>query len=72
MFGNVTFTTGGLGHLYASSGRSAEARVIFDELRARSQSTYVPAYDLALVCVGLGETDQAFEWLDRAYCDACG
>jgi TolB-like protein/Flp pilus assembly protein TadD len=72
MSGNVTFTTAGLGHLYASSGRSAEARVIFDELRARAQNTYVPAYDLALVCVGLGATDQAFEWLDRAYEERCG
>jgi TolB-like protein/Flp pilus assembly protein TadD/DNA-binding XRE family transcriptional regulator len=72
MSGNVTFTTAGLGHLYASSGRSAEARVIFDELRARAQNTYVPAYDLALVCVGLGATDEAFEWLDRAYEERCG
>ena len=72
MSGNVTFTTAGLGHLYASSGRSAEARVIFDELRVRAQNTYVPAYDLALVCVGLGATDQAFEWLDRAYEERCG
>jgi tetratricopeptide (TPR) repeat protein len=72
MSGNVTFTTAGLGHLYASCGRSAEARVIFDELRARAQNTYVPAYDLALVCVGLGATDQAFEWLDRAYEERCG
>jgi len=72
MSGNVTFTTAGLGHLYASSGRSAEARVIFDELLARARNTYVPAYDLALVCVGLGATDLAFEWLDRAYEERCG
>ena len=72
MSGNVTFTTAGLGHLYATSGRSAEARVIFDELRARAQNTYVPAYDLALVCVGLGATDEAFEWLDKAYEERCG
>jgi TolB-like protein/Flp pilus assembly protein TadD/DNA-binding XRE family transcriptional regulator len=72
MSGNVTFTTAGLGHLYASSGRSAEARAIFDELCARAQNTYVPAYDLALVCVGLGATDEAFEWLDKAYDERCG
>lgn len=72
MSGNVTFTTAGLGHLYASSGRSAEARAIFDELRTRAQSTYVPAYDLALVCVGLGATDEAFEWLYKAYEERCG
>jgi TolB-like protein/Flp pilus assembly protein TadD len=72
MSGNVTFTTAGLGHLYARSGKSAEARAIFDELHARSRETYVPAYDLALVCVGLGWTDQAFEWLDRAHEERSG
>jgi len=72
MSGSVTFTTAALGHLYASSGRSAEASVIYNELRVRAQNTYVPAYDLALVCVGLGATDQAFEWLDRAYEERCG
>jgi TolB-like protein/Flp pilus assembly protein TadD len=72
MSGNVTFTTAGLGHLYACSGKSAEARAIFDELHARSRETYVPAYDLALVCVGLGWTDQAFEWLDRAHEERSG
>src|SRR6202790_2212011 len=72
MSGNVTFTTAGLGHLYASSGKSAEARAIFDELRLRAQTIYVPAYDLALVSAGLGWTDQAFEWLDRAYEERSG
>lgn len=72
MSGNVTFTTAGLGHLYASSGKSAEGRAIFDELRLRAKTIYVPAYDLALVCAGLGWMDQAFEWLDRAYEERSG
>jgi TolB-like protein/Tfp pilus assembly protein PilF len=67
MSGNVTFTAAGLGHLYGLAGESAKARGIFEDLYARSQRTYVPAYDLALVCVGLGWTDQAFEWLDKAH-----
>jgi TolB-like protein/Tfp pilus assembly protein PilF/DNA-binding XRE family transcriptional regulator len=72
MSGNVTFTTAGLGHLHASAGKSAEARAIFDELHARAQTTYVPAYDLALVCTGLGWTDHAFEWLDKAHQERSG
>ena len=72
MSGNVTFTTAGLGHLYASSGRFDAARAIFDELRMRAQNIYVPAYDLALVCAGLEWRDQAFEWLDRAYEERSG
>jgi TolB-like protein/Tfp pilus assembly protein PilF len=67
MSGNVTFTAAGLGHLYGRAGESAKARGIFKDLYARSQRTYVPAYDLALVCAGLGWTDQAFEWLDKAH-----
>ena len=72
MSGNVTFTTAGLGHLYASSGKSAEGRAIFDELRSRAKTIYVPAYDLALVCTGLGWMDQAFEWLERAHEERSG
>ena len=70
--GNVTFTTAGLGHLYASTGKFAEAQAIFRELCSRSQTTYVPAYDLALVCVGLGWTDQAFDWLSKAFEERSG
>jgi TolB-like protein/Tfp pilus assembly protein PilF len=72
MSGNITFTTAGLGHLYACSGKSAEAQAIFSELRLRAQKTYVPAFDLALVCAGLERTDQAFEWLNKAHEERSG
>jgi TolB-like protein/Tfp pilus assembly protein PilF/DNA-binding XRE family transcriptional regulator len=72
MSGNVTFTSAGLGHLHGVAGDRAEARRIFEDLQERAQRTYVPAYDLALVCVGLGWTDQAFEWLDRAHEERSG
>ena len=68
----VSFRVLGLGHLYGCAGDSAKARRIFEELYQRSQRTYVPAYDLALVCVGLGWTDQAFEWLDKAHQERSG
>jgi serine/threonine-protein kinase len=57
----------GLGHAYAMSGRKAEARVVLDELKQRSQKEYVPAISIALVYAGLGEKDQAFIWLEKAY-----
>jgi len=66
------YGTAGLGHLYASAGKSAEARAILDELRSRAQKTYVPAYDLALVCARLGWTDDAFEWLNKAFEERSG
>jgi hypothetical protein len=29
----------------------------------------VPAYNFAIVYIGLGDKDQAFAWLERAYAD---
>ena len=36
-------------------------------LEAVSRERYVPPYALALVHAGLGERDEVFEWLNRAY-----
>jgi hypothetical protein len=66
MSGDVTFASAALGHLYGSVGKTTEARVIFDELTARSDRGFVPSYDVAVVCAGLGWIDQAFEYLSRA------
>ena len=65
--GNVTFAKAGLGHVCGFAGETARARQIFDELLAQAKYAYVPAYDMALVCVGLGWKDQAFDWLARAH-----
>ena len=72
MSGDVTFATAGLGHLYGIAGQAAEARAVFDELCAKAERTYVPAYDIALVCVGLGWKDQALAFLHRAYEERSG
>ena len=53
-------------------GKTAEARAVFDQLNARSKLVYVPAYDIALVCVGLGWKDQALEYLSQAYQERSG
>ena len=72
MSGDVTFASAALGHLYGSIGKTTEARTIFDELTLRSKRGYVPSYDIALVCVGLGWMDQAFEYLSQAYEEKSG
>ena len=61
--------TGFLGYAYAMSGRRVEARRILAELEARSKREYVPPTAPALVYTGLGDKDQAFAWLDRAYAE---
>ncbi len=72
MSGEVTFAAAALGHLYGTVGKAAEARAVYDELSARGRHTYVPAYDMALVCAGLGWKDQALEFLTRAYEERSG
>jgi len=56
----------GLGHARGISGQRTEAQEILGKLLERSKGTYVPAYDIAVVFVGLGDKDQAFEWLIKA------
>jgi TolB-like protein/Tfp pilus assembly protein PilF len=58
-----------LGHAYAVAGKRAEALKIIDELTALSKTTYVPPYNIAVVYAGLGDKDEAFAWLERAFQD---
>jgi TolB-like protein/tetratricopeptide (TPR) repeat protein len=51
---------------YAHGGRRAEALQVVDELRRRGQKGYVPAAAFLNAYLGLGDTEQAFVWLERA------
>jgi TolB-like protein/DNA-binding winged helix-turn-helix (wHTH) protein/Flp pilus assembly protein TadD len=55
------------GFVLAQAGRGDEAREVLKTLQAVARERYVPPYALALVHAGLGERDEVFEWLDRAY-----
>jgi tetratricopeptide (TPR) repeat protein len=56
-----------LGHAYAMSGKKDEALKVLDELHELSKRGYVSSYRIAAIYAGLQETQQAFEWLRRAY-----
>ena len=56
-----------LGHAYAIAGKRSEALKILAELQELAKQKYVSPYFIALVYVGLGEKDQAFAWLEKAY-----
>ncbi|HUI54057.1 MAG TPA: protein kinase [Bryobacteraceae bacterium] len=58
-----------LGQAYAVSHQEAEARKILDQLKERSQQTYVQPMWIAVIHLGLGEKDQAFDWIEKAYED---
>ncbi|MFN2599148.1 MAG: BTAD domain-containing putative transcriptional regulator [Pyrinomonadaceae bacterium] len=65
--GDSTEALASLGHTLASSGKKKEARDMLTRLGELSQSIYVSPYDVALIHLGLGERDEAFGWLYKAY-----
>jgi DNA-binding winged helix-turn-helix (wHTH) protein/tetratricopeptide (TPR) repeat protein len=58
-----------LGHIYAVWGKRSKALKILDELKEKSKRSYVSPNDIAIIYVGLGEKEQALEWLEKAYED---
>ncbi len=58
---------GGLGWVYAVSGRRADALKVAKEFKDLSSHTYVDFYQLATIYAGLGEKDEAFRLLEKGY-----
>jgi DNA-binding winged helix-turn-helix (wHTH) protein/TolB-like protein/Tfp pilus assembly protein PilF len=56
-----------LGHAQAMAGNTAEARRILDELREMQDRRYVSASTVAAIHAALGEKDEAFKYLEKAY-----
>ncbi len=69
LFDDSATRIGSLGHAYALAGRKREARQMLTKLLAMSGDRYVPPYTPALIYAGLGQNDEAFEWLEKAYQD---
>jgi TolB-like protein len=64
---NVPTTLGYLGYVLARSGNSAGARQVIEELKAQSTQKFVSPYFIAMIYAALGEKDQAFAYLEKAY-----
>ncbi len=58
-----------LGHAYALSGERDKAQQSLAELREMSKHRYINPYLFAVVYLGLGDKDQTFAWLEKAYQD---
>ena len=58
-----------LGHAYAVAGRRGEAQKVINELKDLSKRRYFPPYYIALIYVGLGDKNQALEWLEKAFAE---
>jgi eukaryotic-like serine/threonine-protein kinase len=55
-----------LGQALGQVGRTEQARTILRRLEETSRQRYVSPYHMAYVYTGLGEQDQALDWLERA------
>jgi eukaryotic-like serine/threonine-protein kinase len=57
----------GLGHAYALSGNKVQAQKVLNHLNELSAHNYISPYSRAIIYAGLGQKDQVFTWLERAY-----
>jgi TolB-like protein/Tfp pilus assembly protein PilF len=69
--GGLTFKAH-LGYALALAGRREEAERIIAELKELAEGRYVSSYYFAMIQLGLGEADQAFASLERAYAERSG
>jgi DNA-binding SARP family transcriptional activator/Tfp pilus assembly protein PilF len=60
-----------MGHIYARSGKIKEAQDVIDQLIEQSKNRYVSPCGFAFIHAALGEKDQAFTWLEKAYEQHC-
>ena len=58
-----------LGHAHAKAGNDVEARRILDRLARTAQTRHVSAYHTAVIHIALGDMDEGFKWLERAYAE---
>ena len=58
-----------LGHAYAKSQKKDEANKILGELNELSKQEYVSSYEVATIYVALGDNEQAFQLLEKAYAE---
>jgi Flp pilus assembly protein TadD len=58
-----------LAYAYALEGRKVDAQQVLDKINSLPKDKYVLAQMVALVYVGMGDKDKAFEWLDKAFAE---
>jgi len=58
---------GTLSWMYARIGRREDALRLLEELKERQRTGYIPTAAFVHCYLGLGDNDEAFAWLERAY-----
>ena len=67
-----TMWLGQLGQAYGMAGDTKKAREILGRLIDVARNIYVSPYHFAYVYIGLGEYDEAMNWLERAVAERTG
>jgi TolB-like protein/Flp pilus assembly protein TadD len=67
--GGNSLAIGMIGYGWALAGDLAKARAVLTELKSLSGQRYIPPSNVAVLCFALGEKDEAFIWLEKAYQD---
>ena len=62
----------GLAITYARMGRKEDSRRVLNHLLEKARTGYVEGNKIASIYVALGENDEAFRWLERAYVEHSG
>jgi serine/threonine-protein kinase len=55
-----------IGHTFAVWGKRGEANAALEDLKKKSRKSYVSPGHFAMIHLGLGDKDAAFDWLDKA------
>jgi serine/threonine-protein kinase len=58
-----------IGMAYARQGMTDEARTILSDLISQYQQNHVPPTLVAALCFVLGDIDEGFQWMEKAYED---
>jgi tetratricopeptide (TPR) repeat protein len=66
LLGQSTFSMGDLGYALAKGGQRPEAERLLTELLRKRREAYYPAQAIAEIQLGLGNTEAALDWMDRA------
>ncbi len=64
--GGAAFPTGMLACVYGLAGMPELARELIAELHGRARTSYVMPPALVAAYIGLGEIDQALDWVERS------
>jgi serine/threonine protein kinase/Tfp pilus assembly protein PilF len=70
--GAGTYTLATLGYALALAGKRADAEAVLGQLEVIGRHEYVSPVSFATLHLGLGNSPEALDWLERAYADRRG